>query len=238
MFIIADKPKDISSFWCIKICKKILPPKTKIGHSGTLDPMATGLLLLATDKDTKKLTQLIGLDKTYTTTIDFSKNSDTRDMQYREYFEQYPLQNKDNQVGIIKNGIFKQAPDQGTIQKIIDTLIPSSLLPLTPFSAKKKDGKKLYELARKGEIIQENREMKVHACKIRTYDFPLLELEIDVWSGTYIRSIGHYIWSKLGLWGILTNLRRTKIGQRDIEKLNLDKTESNLRYTIQNDLIV
>lgn len=107
--------------------------------------MATGLLLIGIDKDTKRLSELQGLGKSYVTTIDFSKMSDTWDMDYWEIFEEYEV--KEN--SIIKHGEAVLAPDLKDIEAKLDTLIPSAMLPLTPFSAKKKDGKKLYELARK-----------------------------------------------------------------------------------------
>jgi len=87
MLLAVDKPQGLTSFTVIRALRRELGEK-KIGHSGTLDPMATGLMLIATGKDTKKLNALIGLDKIYETTIDFSKKSDTRDLEYREYFEE------------------------------------------------------------------------------------------------------------------------------------------------------
>ena len=90
MFLAVDKPSRITSFDVIRIFKRHFPWQ-KIGHSGTLDPMANGLMILALDKDTKKLTELIGLDKTYTATIDFSKVTDTRDMEYRKEIKEYEM---------------------------------------------------------------------------------------------------------------------------------------------------
>lgn len=87
------------------------------------------------------------------------------------------------------------------------------MLPLTPFSAKKIDGKKLYEHARQGNLIQQERLMKVNSFKIIEYAFPILKVELDVGSGTYIRSIAHRLGKQYGLGGILTALRRTSIGE-------------------------
>ena len=209
MLIVVDKPKWISSFDVIRVLKRELKEK-KVWHSWTLDPMATGLLLVWTANDTKKLNELIWLDKTYETIIDFSKKSDTRDMDYRDYFEQIDTTWKKLSLSEIKTKL--------------DLLIPECELPLTPFSAKKKNWQKLYDLARQWEQIVENRIMKTHWYDILDYEFPELKLRIEVWSWTYIRSIWYRLWQQFGLWWILTMLRRVKIWNYDLSKMNLDKT--------------
>ena len=208
MLLIVDKPKWISSFDVIRALKRELKEK-KIWHSGTLDPMATGLLLIWTWSDTKQLNSLIWLDKSYETTIDFSKKSDTRDMDYREYFEEINVEWKDILVEQIKEKL--------------NSIIPEWELPLTPFSAKKKDGKKLYELARNWNQIIENKLMKTYWYEILEYSFPILKLKLDVGSGTYIRSIWHRLWEQFWLGWILTMLRRISVGEYELSKINLDK---------------
>jgi len=172
--------------------------------------MATGLLLIWTWPDTKQLNSLIWLDKSYETIIDFSKKSDTRDMDYREYFEEINVGWKDIPVEQIKEKL--------------NSIIPEWELPLTPFSAKKKDGKKLYELARNWTQIIENKIMKTYWYEILEYDFPVLKLKLDVWSWTYIRSIWHRLGEQFGLGGILTELRRIRVWEYDLNKINLDKS--------------
>lgn len=260
MFLAIDKPQWITSYDVIRVLKNKFPKGTKIGHSGTLDPMATGLLIIAIDKDTKRLGEFLWSDKSYVTTIDFSKMSDTWDMDYWEYYEEYELsapnvtsnivrsiENKDHisrppttgrdrssskwqRQWIIKNTTFIPAPMIEEIRAKLDMLIPSAMLPLTPFSAKKKDGKKFYERARAGEIINETREMTVRSYEIISYDFPLLQLKLDVWSGTYIRSLGYRLGQEFDLGGILTSLRRTKVGDIDIHALTLDQCIENIHY--------
>jgi len=205
MLLAIDKPTWITSYDIIRIIKPQFP-KQKIGHSWTLDPMATGLMILGIGKDTKQLGGLQGLEKTYETVIDFSKISDTRDLDYREFFEEYKLEDL-------------KVPSLEIIKEKLDSLIPECDLPLTPFSAKKKDGKKRYELARKWEQEIEYKPMKVLSYKILDYNFPELNIELQVWSGTYIRSIGYRLGQELGLWWILTQLRRTEIWKFDIDKL-------------------
>ena len=235
MFLAVDKPWWITSYDVIRRLKRQFPRKTKIGHSGTLDPMATGLLIIAVYKDTKRLHEFLGADKSYETTIDFSKMSDTWDMDYWEMYEEYEISSKlqdasSKQQWIMKNNTFIPAPSLEQIQEKLDTLIPAATLPLTPFSAKKKDGKKLYELARAGVEVNESREMKVNSYEIVDYSFPTLTLKLDVESGTYIRSIGYWLGQEFCLGGILTSLRRTKIGEVDISTLTLDQVVEGVRY--------
>ncbi len=209
MLIAIDKPKWISSFDIIRALRRELWEK-KIGHSWTVEPMATGLLLIWTWKDTKQLHNLTWLDKTYITNIDFSKMSDTRDMDYREYFEEFDIAK-----------LTKPSIEQ--IISTLDSIIPNWELPLPPFSAKKKNGKKLYELARKWEQIIENKNMIIYWYKILDYQFPNLKLELKVWSGTYIRSIWYRLGQELSVWWILTELRRTQIWDYKLETINMDK---------------
>jgi len=235
MLLIIDKPKSITSYDVIRILKRNFP-KRKIGHGGTLDPMATGLLIVGIDKDTKKLWHIQTGPKTYLATIDFSKDSDTRDMDYREKFEQFPLEKaQDKIVWINKNWKSIDLPTQDHIEQKLNTLVPSSILPLTPFSAKKKDGKKFYELARKWEAISETREMRVSLAEITDYKFPTLDLRLTVGGGTYIRSIAHRLGQQFWLWWILTMLRRTKIWDIDIDQIS-DRKE--LEWEIKGQKIV
>ena len=208
MLIIVDKPKWISSFDVIRVLKRELLEK-KIWHSGTLDPLATGLMLIWTWEDTKTLNDLIWLDKSYETIIDFSKKSDTRDMWYRDYYEEIDVKWKEILLEDIKSKL--------------DSIIPEYELPLTPFSAKKKDWKKLYDLARKWEQIIENRLMKTYGYEVLDYNFPELRLRLDVGSWTYIRSIWHWLGEQFWFGWILTMLRRTRVWDYKLEETNLDK---------------
>ena len=219
MFLAVDKPARITSFDVIRIFRRHFP-KQKMWHSGTLDPMATWLMILALDKDTKKLTELIWLDKSYIATIDFSKLTDTRDMEIREKITNYELVMKDwKKIWVeMENGTV-EAPTLGEIQKKLDKLIPECELPLPAFSAKKIAWKKSYDDAREWTIREENKVMKVQKYEILSYDFPILQLKLDVGSGTYIRSIAYRLGKALWMGGTLIQLRRTKIGERNIDKL-------------------
>ncbi len=219
MFLAVDKPARITSFDVIRIFKRHFP-KQKIWHSWTLDPMATGLMILALDKDTKKLTELIWLDKSYIATIDFSKLTDTRDMEYWEKIQNFELWMRDWTIQWIEmESGSVEAPTLGEITKKLDKLIPEYELPLPAFSAKKIAGKRSYDDAREGKIREETKVMKVQKYYILKYEFPLLQIQIDVGSGTYIRSIAYRLGQQFGMWGTLIQLRRTRIGDWDIDKL-------------------
>ena len=182
--------------------------------------MATGLMLIWTWDDTKKLNDLIWLDKSYETIIDFSKKSDTRDMWYRDYFEEIDVKWKEISLEDIKSKL--------------DYIIPEYELPLTPFSAKKKDWKKLYDLARKWELIVENRLMKTYGYEVLDYNFPELKLKLDVGSWTYIRSIWHRLWDEFWLGWILTMLRRIRIWNYDLNEINLNESATFFRKEWEN----
>lgn len=220
MFLIVDKPARITSFDVIRIVRKHIPHK-KIGHGGTLDPMATGLMILALDDDTKKLTEIIWKDKSYIATIDFSKVTDTRDMEIREKIQNFACRMQNGKVvGLEMESWSVEAPSLGEIQRKLDKLIPEYELPLPAFSAKKIAGKRSYDDARAGKIREENKVMKTNGYEILSYDFPLLQLKLDVGSGTYIRSIAYWLGKELGIGGTLIQLRRTRIGDIDIDKLH------------------
>jgi len=181
----------------------------KVGHSGTLDPMATGLLIIAVGRDsTKHLWKLLGMDKTYITEIDFSISTDTWDMDFYDTKIEYKIVD----WWIEKDNNFIKAPSLADIQQKLDSLIPEAELPLTMFSAKKKDGKKLYELARQWIDLRLTQKMKINSYKILDYNFPKLKLKLNVWSGTYIRSIGYWLGQQFWLWWTLISLHRESIG--------------------------
>lgn len=225
MLLLINKPSGITSHDAISAVKKSLrqpqrdalsedeksagikPPKIKIGHAGTLDPMATGLIIAATDKDTKLLHSLTWSDKTYETTIDFSQRSDTRDLDYRKLLEP------------IDPTTYEDVPSLSQITEILDTCIGTPQLPLTPFSARKVDGKKLYEYAREWKPIFLTVPMTIYGYKIIDYQFPLLKLQLHVGSGTYIRSIGHRLWTQIGWDAILISLKRISIGEYSLDSI-------------------
>ena len=180
----------------------------KVGHSGTLDPMATGLLIIAVGRDsTKHLWKLLGMDKTYITEIDFSILTDTWDMDFYDTKLEYKLVD----WWIEKEWKFIKSPSLEEIKQKLDTLIPEVELPLTMFSAKKVNWKKLYDLARQWIDLKLAQKMKINSYKILDYKFPKLKLRLNVWSGTYIRSIWYWLGQQFWLGWTLTLLHRESI---------------------------
>ena len=234
--LLIDKPKWRTSFDVVKKLKQSYPRKTKIGHSWTLDPMATGLLLIAVWPDTKKLQALTALDKTYVATIDFSRKTDTRDMDHRRRHTQGKvmwdniifdpanivdtrpdLSGVASDYGFVTALNIVQAPSKDALCTYIDTLVGIHDIDLTPFSAKKVDGKKLYEYAREWNPIFKKTPMNVISYELLEYSFPVVKIKFHVGSGTYIRSLAHVIGAYFWLGGILTQLRRTAIGEWKVD---------------------
>jgi tRNA pseudouridine55 synthase len=201
-FFLIDKELGKSSFFVIKQIRSILNIK-KVGFSGTLDPMASGLLIVATSSATKFLDAFHFLDKVYYAKIELGKVSDTYDKE-----------------GLIKDVEIKKIPKSEDINKIIEKNFTGEILQIPPiFSAKKINGKKSYELARKGtEVKIKAEKITINDIKIIKYKFPYLELEINCSKGTYIRSIANDLGEKLGTGGMLIELQRTKIGNFNVKK--------------------
>jgi tRNA pseudouridine55 synthase len=225
MFLAVDKPTWISSFGVIKVLKKFYLWQ-KIWHSGTLDPMATWLMILAIWKDTKNLTQLIWLDKSYITNIDFSKMSDTWDMEYWDEMVNYECEIRNWNHWILIDQKFCEAPSLDKIKDKLQSLLPLFNLPVPAFSAKKKNWKRSYELARKGQQELSYKEMKIYGFQVLEYNFPVLKISLDVWSGTYIRSIAYWLGQQFWLGWILTDLRRTQIWNWEINKMEMQWVEN------------
>lgn len=201
---LVDKPFGISSFDVIRIIQKHFG-KAKIGHAGTLDPRATGLMILGIGKGTKKLAELIGNNKTYIADIFLGKKTTTGDLEGEivEEKKDFVLKKKD-----VEEKVFSL---QG-IQK----------LPVSLFSAIKKDGKELYKYAREGkEVEQPIREMKImQADMLDMYHFQegyIVRVRFHVSKGTYIRSLAEELGKRLGVPSTLASLRRVEVGEFRIE---------------------
>ena len=216
MFFFVNKPKWFTSFDIVDKFKRIFFWE-KVGHAWTLDPMATWLLIIAVwRQSTKHLWKLLWMDKEYITEIDFSILTDTWDMDYFDTKIEYEILSWN--TWIKKDWTPVKAPTIDEIKQKLDLLIPEYELPLTMFSAKKINWKKLYELARKGINLNLKKTMKVNSYKILDYHFPILKLKLNVWSWTYIRSIWYWLWQQFWLWWTLISLHRLKIWDIEIKK--------------------
>lgn len=204
--LLVDKPQGWTSFDVVnkvryKIKHRLKVKKIKVGHSGTLDPMATGLLVLCTGKFTKKLNDLQGLSKSYTGTMFVGATTPSYDAE-SEIQERFPTSH-------ITPELIEQARQQftGKIQQVPPM-----------FSAIKVDGQPLYKKARKGEVIEvEPREVEIFSFKITRVELPEIDFEVSCSKGTYIRSLAHDFGIALQSGAYLTALRRTKVGDFDIE---------------------
>lgn len=173
--------------------------KVRVGHSGTLDPFATGLLILLIGKYTKKSDEFLKLDKTYEATLCLGKASTTGDPE-----------GEITSVNDIK-------PTQEQIISVLNTFIGQNLQTPPIFSAIKIDGKRAYKLARAGKTPKmEPRKVEIYSIELVGYKYPELKIKTKVSSGTYIRSLAVDIGEALRTQAYLTNLKRTQIAAYDL----------------------
>ena len=198
--LLVDKPPDWTSHDVVNFIRNRFNIK-KVGHCGTLDPAATGLLIIVLGIMTKKSQELSGEDKTYTGTILFGKESDSQDMEGKIIAE--------------KDASFLT---EETVIKAFDNM-QGEIKQIPPMvSAIKKNGKKLYELARQGKVIErEPRDITIHNIRTTKIYLPYCDFEVHCSKGTYVRTICHDIGQNLGCGALLYNLRRIKSGNYSVQ---------------------
>ena len=216
--LLIDKPLGWSSFQAVNklkwvIRKKFDLKKIKIGHAGTLDPLATGLLLICTGKFTKTINELQGQIKEYTGTITLGATTPSYDLE-TEVDANYPTDH------------ITAANIHEATKKFLGTI--EQLPPI--FSALKKDGKRLYEYARNGiEVDINKREVTITEFEIIAFKIPNIKFRVVCSKGTYIRSLAHDFGKVLQSGAHLSELRRTKIGDYNVNNAqNLDGFEQEL----------
>jgi tRNA pseudouridine55 synthase len=204
--LLVDKPLDWTSFDVVNklrynIKRKLNVKKIKVGHAGTLDPRATGLLVLCTGKKTKTIPDLLGADKVYTGTFKLGVTTPSFDTETEE----------ENQKDIPALGI-------ESLQETADLYLGDIEQVPPIFSAVKVDGERAYNLARKGEEVKiKTRQVHISFFKIVDYKPPFVYFETHVSKGTYIRSLANDFGEKIGCGAYLTELRRTKSGDFSID---------------------
>jgi tRNA pseudouridine55 synthase len=204
--LLIDKPLHWSSFQAVNKMKWLLKSKLdlkkiKIGHAGTLDPLATGLLIVCTGKFTKKITEIQGQQKEYTGTFHIGATTPSYDLE-TEIDQTFPTSHIDENL---INDTTKQFLGE------IDQIPPI-------FSAIKKDGKRLYEHARAGETIEiASRKTTIYEFEITRIALPEVDFRVACSKGTYIRSLAYDFGKALDSGAHLTALRRTKIGNYNVE---------------------
>ncbi len=218
--LLIDKPLNWTSFDVVNkirytILKKYNLKKFKVGHAGTLDPLATGLLLICVGKATKTINQYQGLDKEYTGSFYLGATTPSYDMET-------PVNENFDTKYITPELILQTA--QAFVGK------QKQLPPI--FSAVKINGKKLYEHARKGEDVEISpREIEIKAFEILSVKMPEVRFRVRVSKGTYIRSLAYDFGRALQSGAYLMSLRRTKIGSFDVENaLNIDDWIANFNH--------
>lgn len=205
--ILIDKELNWTSFDVVSklrnsIKKKLNIKKIKVGHAGTLDPLATGLLIICTGKMTKRIDEFSGLNKTYIGKMTIGSTTPSYDLETKPNVY-YPTEH------INKNLIIE------TAKKFVGKIDQKPPV----FSAVKKDGVRLYKLARKGVKVEvEKREIIIHDFLISSINFPEVEFSLTCSKGTYIRSLAHDFGKELGSGAHLSELRRTSIGDYTVDK--------------------
>ena len=204
--ILIDKPAGITSFGVVARVRRVLDQKlgkkkVKVGHTGTLDPFATGLLVLLYGKETKNAMALAKLDKVYEAEIILGEVSSTGDPE-----------------GEITKVEFSKTPSLEEVSKACEKFT-GKITQIPPvFSAIKIDGKRAYDLARNGEKVEiPAREVEIFSLEILSYEFPSLKIRTHVSSGTYIRTLAEDIGKTLGTGAYCAQLRRTKIADFSIQ---------------------
>jgi len=209
--LLVDKPAGITSFGVVARIRRVVQQKAKdsgwvgkrykVGHTGTLDPFATGLMIILTGKETKNASKYSKLDKVYETTIELGKTSTTADSD-----------------GVISK---VERISRPTIKKV-ETVLSSFIgeIEQTPpiYSAIKINGQRAYKLAYQGKSPKmPKRKVNIYDLGLLEYKYPFIKFRTHVSSGTYIRSLAEDIGKKLGTGAYVTSLRRIKVGNFDIE---------------------
>ena len=198
--LLVDKPRGITSHDVVSKLRRIFQIK-KIGHAGTLDPMATGLLVMLIGKATKVSQYMMSMEKEYTGSVKLGQVTDSQDAE-GEILEEHPV------------------PEltEAAVLEEMKGFLGDQYQPPPMFSAKKINGQKLYKLARRGQTVE--REPRViHISKFEMLGFDPLRIDFRVGcsKGTYVRTIAHDLGEKLGCGGHLCELRRTGVGSFRVE---------------------
>ncbi len=217
MIININKPVDWSSFDVVKKIKNITKHK-KVGHGGTLDPFASGVLIIGTEKDTKSLSSITNSDKTYEAEIELGKATNTLDTEGEVVREMpIPMMESKNIESTLHSFMGKQ----------------KQMPPM--FSAKKHNGIRLYKLARMGkEIDREDIDIFISDIGLIDFNSNSIKFSVECSKGTYVRVLGKDIAERLGTVGYLTELTRTKVGDHLIDdSLSIELFQNKWKSTEQ-----
>jgi len=200
--ILIDKPAQWSSFDVVKKIRYLTRIK-KVGHGGTLDPFATGLLILGTGKETKILSQISNATKEYIATIEFGKTTDTYDVT----------------GNVVNHQVYDPSIFDLEFKPILESFLGASKQIPPMFSAKKVGGKRLYKMARKGvEIERKAQDICIYEINELKRNGSCVDVYVKCSKGTYLRSLAHDIGEKSGYGAFLKSLRRIAIDDYNIDK--------------------
>ncbi|NII25734.1 tRNA pseudouridine(55) synthase TruB [Pseudoflavitalea sp. X16] len=215
--LLINKPLEWTSFDVVRKLRAQMKIK-KVGHAGTLDPLATGLLILCTGKFTKRINEYMAREKEYTGTITLGSTTPTYDLESEpENFKDY-------------SGI---TPVQ---LEAVTKVFTGDILQVPPIhSAIKKDGKRVYELARRGEQVElEPRKITIKVFEITAIELPLIHFRVVCSTGTYIRSLANDVGAALGCGGHLSSLCRTRIGEFTLDKsMTIEQAQLMIKEAIE-----
>lgn len=219
--LLVDKPQGITSHDVVAKMRRVFHMK-KVGHAGTLDPMATGMLLILIGKATKASQYLMSMDKEYTGTVKLGVITDSQDAD-GEITEERPV------------------PELTEAQVLAEmkTFLGDQYQTPPMFSAKKINGQKLYKLARQGKTVErEPRVIHISRFDMTNFALPEISFVVGTSKGAYVRTIAHDLGERLGCGGHLNELRRTAVGQFRIEKAStIEELESMSPSTLRKQLI-
>lgn len=201
--LIVDKPAGITSFGVVaRIRRKLseqLGKKAKVGHTGTLDPFATGLMIIVTGKECRNAMQYSKLDKEYEATIRLGQTSTTGDPE-----------------GELTD-VSTDVPTQEAVEAALGQFVGEIMQRPPMYSAIKINGRRAYDLARKGEVVEmPERQVTVFSLELLEYTYPDVRIRVHVSSGTYIRTLAEDVGAVLETGAYCSELRRTKVGQWDL----------------------
>ena len=215
-----DKPQGWTSHDVVAAVRGLLPKKTRVGHTGTLDPMATGLLVLLVGRATKSAARHQGLDKVYEGSVRLGVETDTGDLDGKT----------------VRNCAVPRL-EASSLEAAMRRFTGSVTLPVPAYSAVKRDGRPLYEYARRGlEVPSVSRLSRISSWELRAWEPPEASFRLDCSSGTYARSLAVLLGRELGCGGSLSRLRRERVGPfrlQDavtLEVLRRDGVETHLRH--------
>ncbi len=200
-FLLVDKPAGITSHDAVQKVRKVAGQR-RIGHTGTLDPLATGLMIMCLGSATKAARFVSDMDKTYEAEICLGRTSTTYDSE--------GVNTEETAAEIPKLSV-------GEIRSILAEFAGRQLQEVPSYSAVSVDGRRLYDLARKGEEIElPSREIEIKSIELNGYTEPHINLTVTCSKGTYVRTLAHDIGQRIGCGAYLSNLRRTAIGHLSV----------------------